>query len=478
MVDSLATPTAAGARNRWSMFGVLAATAALTILDVSKVGVALPAIQESTGGSPSTVQLMLVGYTLAYATTLLPAGRIGDVLPRRTVFLVGASVFVAASLLCSLAPTVEWLVAGRVLQGIGAGLLMPQVLGLIQRTFPPEERAKPLAMLAAIISITSLVGPVLAGVIMDLAGDELGWRLLFVVSVVAGAIVLPIALRVLREPPTERRRGFDARGSVLLVLGVALTIAPFSAISKDQPFEPWMIAATVVGVGFTAWFVAYERRLVRAGAEGLVDPTLFRLPHLPAGVLISGCLHAAGTAGTLIVTISLQQIAGLDALHTALWMLPAAAASILGSIIASRLSSTDGRIVTIGIIVGALGVIGNAFVFGVVPQEWVPPLVALVLLAYSFGTAVAAPSNQARTLMSVPEYRSSVGGSLIQFSQRVGSAIGMALALMVYYAVQYNTTFAGQAALGPMLALLCVAGFLVIAAVIAIVDHMRQEGAG
>jgi MFS family permease len=459
--------------SRWKVFAVLAGAAALTILDVSKLGVALPAIQADMGGDPVTVQLMLVGYTLAYAATLLPAGRIGDVFSRRAIFLVGLIVFTASSVVCALAPTVELLVVARIVEGVGAGLLMPQVLGLIQRIFPAERRATPLAVLAALTSLTSLAAPVLAGVVMDVFGDALGWRMLFFVTVAAGVILLPAAFIMIREPVTERRRGFDGIGAIFLAVGVVLAIGPFSAISQSLPFEPWMVVVTVVGAAALVGFVLHERRTVRRAREALIDPTLFRLPHLSAGVLVSGFMHAAGTAGTLIVTIGLQQIGLLSALDTALWMLPAAGASLFGSWLATRVSPVSGRVVIIGTGVGALAVAASGFAFGAVPRDVLPAVIGSLLCVSGFGSGLSAPVNQARTLLHAPEHRASVAGSLIQFAQRVGSAIGMALALIIYYAGFSQLTFAGQAAAGPMLALWVVSGFLVLATLVSLVDRRR-----
>lgn len=461
-------------RNRWKIFAVLASAAALTILDVSKLGIALPAIQTDMGGDPATVQFMLVGYTLAYAAMLLPAGRIGDVLPRRTVFLTGAIVFVASSIACTFAPSIEWLVGARVIEGLGAGLLMPQVLGLIQRVFPAGERAKPLAALAAITSLTSLGAPVLAGVIMDVAGDELGWRLLFLVTVVAGVVIIPFAFAVVREPAGERRKGFDGVGALLLAVGVVLTIGPLSAISGTQVPQPWIFGSIGAGIVLIVAFLAYERRLGARGREALVDPSLFRLPHLPAGVLISGCMHAAATAGTLIVTIALQQLAFLSALETAMWMLPAAAASLLGSWLATRASSTNGTVIALGTGAGAIALAASGLVFGALPPETVPPLICGLLCVSAFGSGLSAPANQARTLLYTPGHRSSVAGSLIQFAQRTGSAIGMAVALIIYYAFFSTPSFAGEPASGAMLALWATSVFLIAATVIAVVDHKRS----
>ncbi|WP_166426823.1 MFS transporter [Labedella populi] len=460
----------------WPIFALLVATAALTILDVSKVGVVLPAIQESTGGSETTIQLMLVGYTIAYAVLLLPAGRLGDILPRSTVFLVGASVFVLASALCALAPDAGWLVGGRIVQGAGAGILMPQVLGLIQRLFPPQARTKPLAILAGTTAVTSTFGPLLAGFVMEWVPGDDAWRVLFWINVALGAVILPFAIGILREPPSDRTRGFDLVGALLLVPAVILTIAPVSVISSTTPPHVWMLASVALGFASAGAFVSYERRLTGRGVQPLVDPALFRFRHLPAGVLISGFMHAAGTASTLMITLYLQQRAGQTPLETSLWMLPAALSMIVGSWVAGRFTAaTSNRPVLIGTAVGVVGLTAISVTIGTVPVTVAPVVIAAVLLVSSFGTALVGPANQGRSLTAIPDYRSSVAGSLLQFSQRVGSAIGMGLALIVFYPLLTATTFAGRPTLGSMLAVGLTALFTLGALLTAVVDRERPQ---
>jgi len=419
---------------------------------------------------------MMVGYTLAYAVLLLPAGRIGDVLPRKAVFLVGGFLFLGASVICALAPDITWLIGGRLAQGAGAGILMPQVLGLIQRIFPPEERSKPLAALAATIAATALFGPVIAGVLMELVGGTESWRALFWLNVVIGVVVLPVAVFVIREPQGEKRRGFDTIGLVLLAPAVVLLAGPLSTISVETPASWLTFVLTAVGAMFATAFVLYERHRARSGRQALVDPLLFGFRHLTVGVIVAGFMHAAATAGTLIITIGLQQAAGQTALQTALWMLPAAVATIIGSWIAGRLPQrATYRLIAIGTGMGALSLAGIAIVFGSVPVALLPLIVSIILVVNSFGNAIAGPANQARTLVEVPDYRASVAGSLIQFSQRFGSAVGIAFALIIYYGYEYTTTLAGQPTLGPTLAIALTSVFLLVATVLAIFDRARGK---
>ncbi len=471
-------PTAEQHEQRpWRTFVILAAAAALTILDVSKVGVALPAIQKSTGGSDSEIQFMLVGYTIAYALFLLPSGRLGDILPRRLVFLTGTSVFVAASLLCSLAPDALWLVIGRIVQGAGAGILMPQVLGLIQRSFPAARRTRPLAVLAAIVSATSTFGPVIAGAVLQAVGaTSVGtgdsWRALFWIDVVVGAVVLPLAWRFVAEPGGERRTGFDGVGVALLVPGVVFAVAPLSAISESTPPAPWMAVVTAIGIGFFAAFLVHESRLARSRTQPLVDPTLFRMRHFPAGLAISGFAYAAGTGGTLAITLTFEEVAGQSPLQTALWMLPAAAAMVLGSTITARLPQERSyRLITVGTAIGTVALAAIAFAIGTVDEKALAPVLCGLLLVNTFGSSFVGAPNQARALLLVPEFRSSIAGSLIQFSQRVGSAIGIALVLILFSVYRTDVVpWSGRTTLGPTLALALAALFTAAGCITSVID--------
>jgi predicted MFS family arabinose efflux permease len=477
LIETTEPPTPEAPRERpWATFTVLAATAALTILDVSKVGVALPAIQSSTGGGESAIQFMLVGYTIAYALFLLPSGRLGDVLDRKKVFTVGSAVFIAASVLCALAPDATWLVVGRLAQGAGAGILMPQVLGIIQRVFPAGRRTKPLAILAAILAATSTFGPVLAGLVMQLIGTDDSWRALFWINVAVGAVVLPFAWALVREPATEKRRGFDGLGAALLAPAVVLTIFPLSTISQSAGPEWWMIVATAAGLGFAVLFVRTELRLARSDAQPLVDPRLFRIRHLPPGLVIAALAYAAGTASALITTLTLQQALGQTALQTALWMLPAAGAALAGSWLMARLpESRSYRMIAVGAAIGSLSLLGIAVAVSVAPASALPLVICIALVANSFGAALVGAANQSRTLLDVPAFRASIAGSLIQFAQRVGSAIGMAAAMIVYYGLQFATVpWSGRSTLGPTLAIGLTGLFLAAAFVIAVADRDRR----
>src|SRR3712207_5229167 len=136
-------------RTRWRAFSVCVAVAALTILDLSKVNVGLPSIEDAFRAGPTELQAIVAGYALAFGLVLVPAGRLGDIHSRRTMFLVGITAFTVTSLLCAIAPTVELLMVGRFLQGVAAGIPMPQVVGLTQQLFQGAERGRAVGLFGA-----------------------------------------------------------------------------------------------------------------------------------------------------------------------------------------------------------------------------------------------------------------------------------------------------------------------------------------
>src|SRR5690554_4251029 len=175
MTDNSPAPKHAD-RIRWEAFAVCAAVASLTIMDLSKINVGLPTIEASLGGGPTELQLIVAGYALAFGLALVPAGRLGDIGSRKTMFIIGLTSFTLASVLCALAPNIEMLAIGRILQGVAAGIQMPQVLGLIRQLFQGPERGKAFGLFGAIIGLSTAFGPTLGGLLIAIGGEADGWR--------------------------------------------------------------------------------------------------------------------------------------------------------------------------------------------------------------------------------------------------------------------------------------------------------------
>ena len=185
---------------RWRALAVCLVAGFMTLLDVSIVNVALPSIEVGVGATESDLQWIVSGYALTFGLVLVGAGRTGDAIGRRTMFIAGVIVFGISSLAAGLAPSSGVLVAARLFQGIGGGLLNPQVSGLIQELFTGRERGRAFGLLGATIGVSTAIGPVVGGLIIGLLGVETGWRWIFFVNlpIVVGAVLL--ALRWLPSP--------------------------------------------------------------------------------------------------------------------------------------------------------------------------------------------------------------------------------------------------------------------------------------
>jgi len=295
-------------RVRWQAFSVAVAVAALTILDLSKINVGIPAIQESFGASPTEIQIIVAGYVLAFGVALVPAGRWGDLNSRRRMFLIGLGVFLLASLLCAIAPTVEVLAASRLLQGVAAGLLMPQVLGLIQQLFTGPARGRAFGIFGAVIGLATAFGPTLGGLFVGIGDSDFGWRLIFWMNVPLVLLLFPVAYRLLprTQPDSGAAKHLDLVGTALLATTVLALMLPFVLTTGSPTDDPnrwlWLVGATVSATLFVSW----ELRYTRSGRTAVIDFSLFRIAGYRNGILVGMFYFAALPATFLTLTLFLQ----------------------------------------------------------------------------------------------------------------------------------------------------------------------------
>jgi MFS family permease len=471
-------------RERWRAFVVCVVVASLTILDISKVNVGIPAIEESLGADPTALQLTVSGYALTFGLALVPAGRWGDLNSRRLMFLIGLGVFALASLACTVAPVPAALVAARLLQGVAAGILMPQVLGTIQALFTGAERGRAFGVFGAVIGLSVAFGPTLGGVLIAVGGPDLGWRLIFLVNVPLVAVVFPLAVRLLprSQPSDAGPRDLDPVGIVLLGAATVSLMLPFAfttGAESDDPARWWWLAGFAVAV---AAFVAWERRYAAAGRAPVVDFGLFRLGGYRNGILLATFYFGAMPALFLGTTLVLQQGLGYPAVVAGLVSVPFALASAATSWWSGRVIERIGRPLVIGGLVTVLVGVSAAALFGfVLPPEQAPWAMAAVLgLAGAGGGVVIAP-NQTMTLADVPVTQGGLAGSIGQVGQRVGTAVGIAIATAVFYAtLSQEAGEVGQLAAyhdAYRNAAIIVLGFVVAALVFGLVDlHQRRTG--
>ncbi|MEO5744315.1 MAG: MFS transporter, partial [Terracoccus sp.] len=372
-----------------------------------------------------------------FGLTLVGAGRIGDAIGRRTVFIIGVVLFGLASLACGLAGSAGLLVVARLVQGAAGGILNPQVSGLIQELFRGRERGRAFGMLGATIGISTAVGPIVGGLIISALGPATGWRWIFFVNlpVAVGAVVLARLWLPAPKPRSEKSRlDLDPVGVVLLALAVVTLLLPLVETGRGgAPSVPWWVA--VVGLGLTGVFVQWERVYTRRGRSPLVDLALFRVPGYSSGAAV-GTIYFAGFTGIFFVlTIYFQQGLGYTPLLAGLAVTPFAAGSAVSAAVGGNLVDRFGRVlVTVGLITVLVGLIATDIVLGLVSGPALGWALAGPLLVAGVGSGIVISPNVTLTLADIPVARAGTAGGLLQTGQRIGTAAGIALIGAVFFA--------------------------------------------
>lgn len=424
--------------HRWRAFGVVVTVAAITILDLSKINVALPSIEAALGASSTSLQLLVAGYVLTFGLALVPAGRIGDQRSRRTLFLIGLALFTLMSLLCAIAPTIEMLMIARLAQGVAAGIQMPQVIGVVQELFPkPRERGRAFGLFGAIIGVSVAFGPTLGGLLIAAGGPTDGWRWTFWMNVPLCLLALALVFWLLPavRHPAEGKLALDPVGVALFGLSVLALMWPFlftTGSVDDDPNRWWLL---VVAALFTAAFIWWERRYEASGKEPLIPLGLFRIPSFRNGTLIMTVYFTAAPPLFLLVNLFLQTGAGFAAVYAGMVTIGFALANALTSWLSGRWVVQAGRAMVLwGLIVVLVAVGGLALAAAFVPVAAIGWTMAAVLLLAGLGAGFVISPNQTLALMDVPVQQGGLAGSVGQLGQRVGTAIGTAVALSTYYA--------------------------------------------
>jgi len=382
---------------RWVALVVCCSALFMTLLDVSVTNVALPSIGSATGASPSELQWVVSGYTLAFGLVPVLAGRLGDDHGRRLMFQVGVAGFAVTSVLAGLAPGPAMLIVARVLQGLSGGLINPQVAGLVQQMFRGPERGRAFGFLGTTVGLGTALGPLVGGALIVLGGPELGWRLVFFINVPVGVVVIALARRFLPETPPTGRHRLDVVGS--LVLGLATFCVLFGAVQTEAA-GPAVLWLGVPALGLLAL---------------LFFPAMAGLP--------------------LVMALYFQGGLGYSALASALGVTAYAVGNAVAAPLAGRVVDRLGRVLVVGaaLTFGA-GAVGLALVARSVPTAHATLAMAGPLFVMGLGAGGLITPNQALTLMDVDPVVGSTAGGVLQTAQRIGLAVGQAVIGAVFFA--------------------------------------------
>ncbi|MGI8882155.1 MAG: MFS transporter [Jatrophihabitans sp.] len=305
----------------WSMLLVLLLGQFMALLDLYIVNIALPRIGTDLHASGAGLQLVIGGYTVSYAMSLITGARLGAIFGRRRMYLLGTVGFTVTSLACGLAPNIVTLIALRAVQGASAAALVPQIMSMIQMQFRGPARAKALSAYALVLCVGSIVGLVLGGVLVSANVLHTGWRPVFLVNVPIGVALIALVPRVVpADRPTGARR-LDLAGLVLAVTAVILVVLPL-VLGHELGWPAWAFLCISGGLILLTLFVRLERRIGARGGDPLLDLTVLFSPGLRSGLVTLFLVMAGYGCFLFCFGLHLQSGLGDDPLRAAVTFLP------------------------------------------------------------------------------------------------------------------------------------------------------------
>lgn len=402
----------------------------MTALDFFIVNVAVPSVQVDLRAGPAAVQWVIAGFGLALAAGLVTAGRLGDRYGRRRVFALGLALFTLASAGCGLAPTTAALVGARVLQGLAAALMGPQVLAILRTAYSGAAQARAFAMYGLTMGVGAVFGQLIGGLLIRADVLGLDWRSCFLINLPVGLAALVLVRRCLPESRAPQRPGLDPVGALLVTFALTGLVLPLIQ-GREQGWPLWTWLCLGGSAALLAVFGVHQHR---HSSSPLVDTRLFRQRAFGAGILAQLAFWLGQASFFLVLALYLQQGRGLDALGSGLVFTAIGAGYLLTSTTAHRLAARLGRQVVAG---GALLMAAGLGLLGLAAQQaggagsvwWLVP--GLFVDGLGMGMVIAPVTTTVLARVS-PQLVGSAAGVLATV-QQVGGALGIALIGIVFY---------------------------------------------
>lgn len=418
-----ATPTDAARSHRGWALVVLLVGAILPPLDYFIVNLALPAIRDGLGAQPAELQLVVSAYACANGVAQITGGRLGDLYGRKRIFMTGMAGFVLASTLCGLAGSGSVLVAGRILQGLFAAILAPQVLATIRSVFTPHEQVRVMGLYGFVFGLAAVIGQLGGGALISLHPFGLGWRSIFLVNLPIGVLALLGSWRFIPESRPPRGQRIDLPGTLLLSLFLLMLIYPLTR-GREAGWPLWMLACLAGSLPLLGLLLRVEwRRLVR-GHDPLLDVRLFRNPVVALGLALAFLFY---TMSAFFLTYGIYLQGGLhwSPLASGLAILPFGLGFLSSPLLMPRLVYRLGgyRVLTLGFALLAAGLATSAALAGTGAPS---PGFYVGLMAIGLGQGLVLPSVVRLVLAEVAPERAGVASGMVTATLQIGAAVGAA----------------------------------------------------
>lgn len=417
----------------WAALPVLLVGAFMVVLDFFIVNVALPSIATDLDASDSSLEWVVAGYGLTFAAFLITAGRLGDDLGRRRVYVIGLALFTAASAACGLAPSPATLVAARIAQGIAGAVVMPQVLAIIGVTYRGPDYVRALGFYGVALGVAAVGGQLIGGALVDTGLAGLGWRSCFLINVPLGLAALALAPRLVPDSWAERRARLDIAGAAMVAIGLTAILLPLIE-GRRLGWPDWTWISLALAPAILAAFVRRQRRLSDRGSDPLLQLSLFRERGFSAGLATQLFLASAQASFFVYLAFYLQLGRGLGPLESGLVFTILAVAYVVVSGPAPRLTERFGRaVIAVGGLALTLGLVLLAVVVAEVGSGgsllWFVP--GFVLAGVGIGLCYTPLTSI--VLAGVDPSRAGSASGAMSTTQQVGYALGVAITGVIFF---------------------------------------------
>ncbi|WP_019662778.1 DHA2 family efflux MFS transporter permease subunit [Rhodococcoides fascians] len=405
-------------RHRYLVLAICCMSLFLVSIDNTIVNVALPAIGSDLRASVSGLQWIIDAYTLVLASLLMLGGSSADRFGRRKFFMIGTALFIAGSLLCSVAPSLGWLVAFRMVQAVGGSMMNPVAMSIITNTFTdPKERAGAIGVWGGVVGISMAGGPLIGGALVTSAG----WESIFWVNVPIGLIALFMTWKFVPESKAAHARRFDPAGQVLMIVLLASVVFTIIETPTKGWSSPTILATATIAVASLLGFLYVETHRT----EPLVELSFFRSVPFSGATVIAVCAFGSLGGFLFLNTLYLQDVRGYSPLHAGLYTLPMALMTLILAPISGRLTGSRGP--RISLVVAGVGFIVSSLMLTQLTATTSFAWLALPYLVFGIGFGMVNAPITNTAVSGMPRSQAGVASAVASTSRQVGQSLGVAV---------------------------------------------------
>jgi len=421
-------------RQRTIALIVVALAFVMDLLDNTIVNIAIPSIQADLGASYASIQWLTAGYALAFAVLLITGGRLGDVVGYKKLFLIGVAGFTTASLLAGFAWSTEALIAGRLIQGAAAAMMVPQVMSLMQVMYKPKERGVVMGLFGALGGLSASLGPIIGGLLIEANIAGLDWRPIFLINIPIGIFAFFAAIRFLPNGKSPHPLKLDIFGTGLIIAALGLFIFPLIQ-GREYDWPAWVFIMMAASLPLFAIFWWWQLKKNKKDKSPLVIPELFKVHSFRIGVITNIVFQMVMLGFFFTFTLVLQIGLGYDVLKAALTGIPTAVGISLSiGFLSQKLVPRIGRYtMTLGTVLMAIGLGSLVWVFSHFGLDTQPWHLIFGLLLTGAGMGLVMGLMFSVTLKDVDTKHAGSASGTLSAVQQLGGAIGIALVGVIFF---------------------------------------------